>query len=386
MAFKARWSSPCLYCNNVIAVGEEISWVREPRKFDAQGNRIAKKVYHLKCIPATQEVKTQEVKTDTVKVAARPIKGKASAGSIEEALKQFLQENAAKTTVDKTEVMEIVADEFSRVMPTIHELVKTAAQSATRTLEIKVENKPTVKLSRAHRDIDDLIKLVSTRNHQGHRLNVYLYGPAGSGKSTAAHQVAKALGLPFGYISLNPMSPDSCLKGYPTANGSLYKTELFKFYTEGGVYCIDEADNSSSQLLNTLNSMLENGSAEFGGQRYERHADFICIATGNTNGNGPTIQYPDRRPLGLAFRDRFKFLSWDYDMTLTRDIVLAIYGGDTVKTDSIFSWVETDGGALAARKPTVIIGPRAFIESATLEVAGFPRRKIFDMAIAKGEK
>src|SRR5258708_39153821 len=121
-------------------------------------------------------------------------------------------------------------------------MISAAMKGAPRTstIEVKKWDGTSINIGTAHRLVPKLLYYVSRRRH------TYLYGPMGSGKSHAAAQVARALGLHYAYVSLNPQSPGSLLNGFIDAQGRFASTEFFRCYTEGGVFCIDELDNASA--------------------------------------------------------------------------------------------------------------------------------------------
>ena len=162
-----------------------------------------------------------------------------------------------------------------------------------------------------------LLQLIQLRKH------VYLHGGPGSGKSTASAEIAKALNLRHGYVSLTAQTGESKLFGFVDAHGNYQKTEFYTCYTEGGVFLIDEGDNASANLLTALNGALANGHAAFPNGNQPRHPDFVCIVTGNTSGWGANPMFPERRPLDAAFRRRFAFIEWGYDEAFERRLTLA---------------------------------------------------------------
>lgn len=276
----------------------------------------------------------------------------------------------ASPAINETEVRRIAADEAAKV-------------SVNRSVTIKVGPAPEIKVGLAHKDLPLLVKLVSAYAANGHRPNIYMHGAAGSGKSTAARQASEVLKLPYGYISLNPQTPDSRLLGYMHAGGEYVKSEFFTRYTEGGVFCIDEIDNAAASLVTTLNGLLENGHGAFPHGVYQRHKDFVCICTANTIGRGGDVNYPERRSLDGAFLERFLFLAWGYDNDLTRAIVTGILGNAALE---FMSWVDSEARDLQARFPTLIVSPRAHIQGAVLDKMGLSRNQIRGMVIARGLK
>ena len=188
------------------------------------------------------------------------------------------------------------------------------------TISLKIERKdvPDVQIDNAHHMLSTLIQYAAKGRH------TYLYGPAGSGKSTAARQAAEALKLPYHYISLTPQTPECRLMGYMDAHGRYVRTPFREAYEFGGVFNIEEADNGGGNLQTSLNSAFENGHCAFPDGLVARHKDFVVVATGNTCGRGASPQFPERRPFDQAFAKRFTYIFWDYDSKLEKRIALAI--------------------------------------------------------------
>lgn len=153
--------------------------------------------------------------------------------------------------------------------------------------------------------------------------NVYLYGPAGSGKNVLCEQVAKGLGIPFYYQ--NTVLTKFDLSGFKNAVGDFEKTEFFEAFTKGGLFMLDEVDNSTAEAMVALNAALANGYYSFPGiGRVDVHPDFRCIAAGNTIGTGADSAYCGRYKLDASSRDRFCFEGIDY----CEEIEKAITAGD----------------------------------------------------------
>ena len=153
--------------------------------------------------------------------------------------------------------------------------------------------------------------------------NVYLYGPAGSGKNVLCAQVAKGLMIPFYYQ--NTVLTKFDLSGFKNAVGDFEKTEFFQAFTQGGLFMLDEVDNSTAEAMVALNAALANGYYSFPGVgRVDVHPDFRCIAAGNTIGTGADSAYCGRYKLDASSRDRFCFEGIDY----CSEIEAAITAGD----------------------------------------------------------
>ena len=150
--------------------------------------------------------------------------------------------------------------------------------------------------------------------------NVYLYGPAGSGKNTIAEQIAEALGVEFYYQ--NTLVTKFDVSGYKNAQGDYEETPFYKAWKNGGLFFADELDNSTAEAIIPLNAALANGYYTFpnSGEKVAKHPDFYCIAAGNTNGQGATEEYCGRYQMDESSRDRFAFVEIDYNKKVEESI------------------------------------------------------------------
>jgi len=147
----------------------------------------------------------------------------------------------------------------------------------------------------------------------GLRLNVYMVGPAGSGKTTGAEQVAEDLGLPFYAMSVCAQTTKADLMGYKDVSGVYHETVFYQAYANGGVFLLDEVDNGNANVLNSLNAATANNIASFPCGMVKKSPDFICVAAGNTYGMGATKTYVGRQALDGATLNRFTMVEWAYD-------------------------------------------------------------------------
>lgn len=145
------------------------------------------------------------------------------------------------------------------------------------------------------------------------RVNAWLVGPAGSGKTSAAEKVAQDLSLKFYSKSVGPQTSESSLLGYQDANGRTVRTPLREAFEHGGVFLLDEIDAANPAVLVVVNALLANGSCQFPDAHVEKHPDFILIAGANTIGQGADRQYVGRNQIDAATLDRFVNLVWEYD-------------------------------------------------------------------------
>lgn len=146
--------------------------------------------------------------------------------------------------------------------------------------------------------------------------SVYLYGPAGTGKTTIARQVAEVTGREF--YSTSCIQEEFSLCGYNAADGRYVGTQFYeacKKASEGVKveFVFDELDTSNPVVIKKFNTALANHYFDFPCGRVEwKEGDFVAIGTGNTCGTGATAEYNTAYKMDESTRDRFKFIFVDY--------------------------------------------------------------------------
>jgi cobaltochelatase CobS len=174
-----------------------------------------------------------------------------------------------------------------------------------------------------HPLFEKLLRMLSCRQTNGLVPNVWIAGPTGSGKTHAAEQAAKAMGVPFYFNGALSMAHE--LLGFVDAAGNYHTTPFRQAFEHGGAYLFDEVDASDNSCLMSLNAALANGVASFpdSATPVKRHKDFICMGAANTFGQGATAEFIGRSKIDAAFLSRFPGkLYWTYDVALEQ----AIYG------------------------------------------------------------
>lgn len=184
-------------------------------------------------------------------------------------------------------------------------------------IEIKRNDLPAIEMGIQHRNFPMLLKMCNASMRSGSHLNVWIYGPKGSGKTSAAENVCKAL---FGslerYHYNGALATAFQLTGFMDANGKYVSTPFRDAWENGGVYLFDEIDGSMPDALLALNGALANGVASFPDKMVPRHKDCIIIAGANTTGLGGTTEYVGRFKQDAALTDRFCYLDWPHDDAL----------------------------------------------------------------------
>lgn len=357
--FRARYRGTCYRCGKPIAVGQPISWNRRKKGSAAHWN-----CQDVDALPPQEQKRNKAEKgrarKSELEAEAMP---SGNAEATLDALAAALSERlVARAELDEDKVRKIAFDVVAELLPT--------------PLKVELPSGDTVTLDATHENFPKLLFYVA----QGH--HTYLYGEPGSGKSHGARQAADALKRAFGYISLNPQTPDSRLLGYLDATSNYRPTVFRKLYETGGVFCIDELDNAAPSLLTTLNSALENGWASFPDGMIPRHADFVLVATGNTCGKGANPAFPERRPFDSAFADRFSYLAWGYDKKLEKTIALRI----NPEAHVWIAWVQTLRQWSKTNMPRLLVTPRATFKLAqyTKGKAPLTHGELVDAVIFRG--
>ena len=244
----------------------------------------------------------------------------------------------------------------------VADIARTEARNvAPVRVEVARVNEPPKNMGVQHKRFPELLQMLAAG------LNVWLVGPAGTGKTLAAETACDALGMQhFRAKSVGPTTAEYDLLGYNTADGTFKAGAFYETYKHGGVLLIDEIDSASGDALIAINAALANGFAFFGDERVNKHADFRCIAAANTVGQGRDSVYIGRSQLDGATLDRFNFLRWGYDAGIERSIVDSWKGQATEKQQArIDQWYTL---VLDARRVTeemdirVPISTRAIID------------------------
>lgn len=380
--FKARYKGSCTKCSQAVEPGQLISWSRRQRGV----------MFHAECVSGSGSGAGE---TPTPTPPGLP--DDAPAGSEERTGTDESEGEGSTPTpngIDATGVRRIVRPMLHDAESRLSTYVDERATQTIAAVECKLRNtiqpvltikmdgpKPSeVKVEGGHHLLRDLLYVIAKRRH------AYLYGPPGSGKSKAAAMAAEALGLEFGYVSLNPQTPESRLLGFVDAGGNYRPTVFRTRFEHGGIMCIDEMDNGHPALLNTINGMVEPGATlgAFPDGMVKRHADFILVSTGNTAGRGGDKQFPERRQFDAAFAERFVFIAWPYDNALEHALTMA-QGLDKARAERWLSWVRGVRAYAEQHGLRLWATPRASMTGASfIADSGWDTAKVAEHVLFKG--
>lgn len=186
------------------------------------------------------------------------------------------------------------------------------------------EHEPVKVEGPTHFKFETLLRKMSARS------NLFLNGPAGTGKTTLTGQCAKALGLRYKIMSAKPLPQDYEAFGYlNTSTGRKVMGFIEELYENGGVFILDEVDTGHASLMTMLNQILAQDEFDFpcevdGTRKVQRHKDFMVMATGNTYGQGGSLRYVGTNKMNGAGLDRFTFVNIPTDEQLEKVICDAI--------------------------------------------------------------
>jgi hypothetical protein len=327
-----------------------------------------------------QVVSPQEYARRTAETVAAPV-AIAAPQVPQEAAQQLLGMIAAlapKGQLDEDRVRELVKvgcqnerEVFSAVADRLRddiEALRTREAPAIR-IELKRGAEVTPVAGAHHPQFPRLLRALAARQADSYPCNIWLSGPAGSGKTYAAKTAAKALGVAWHYNGALSMPHE--LLGFIDAAGTYHRTPFREAYENGGVYLFDEVDGSDNSALLALNAALANGRATFPDGQITRHADCYIIATANTWGLGATADYVGRSKIDAAFLSRFPVrLAWDYDEKLEQQI-----SGNA----AFAKRVQAARAKARAAGLKVLIDPRASIAGAALIAQGFTADEAAEM-------
>ena len=295
---------------------------------------------------------TPEPEQTTTSTETPPANGTDPAGKLAAALAELVASGSAP--VDAETVREIVRAELD-------------ARPA-RKLEITGPDGAARKIEGAHPALEQVAAMV------GAGLNVWLNGPAGSGKTTLAEQTAEALGLEF--YAVGAVTSDFRLVGYTDAKGETVRTPFREAFEHGGLFLFDEIDASNPNALVALNQALANGRYPFPDGMVEKHPDFRAVGAANTIGQGATSEYVGRTRIDAATLDRFAFVRVDYSAEVEDSMA-----------GRFPEWAQTVRKAREAAEQhgiRHIISPRAVDQGARLLAAGLDRDAVLASTVRKG--
>lgn len=289
----------------------------------------------------------------------------------DEALKALKALLGSGQKIDPEAVKQLAKDavdgRIGEVLSSMAGLIADEVAKQVRTVKVQVAGLPEVKIDNVHKCFEELLLYVVNRE------NVMIVGPAGSGKTFIAKQLAKAAGLDF-YMS-GKCADEVKITGYTDANGQYRSVQFRQAFEFGGLFLFDEMDGWTADALIAANAPLAGDKGDFPDGMVERHPNFVAMAATNTFGRGADRQYVGREQLDAASLDRFAVVEFDYD----EELEMAI-SPDREWT----KYVQKVRAAVVKEKVRHVVSPRASLAGGKMILAGLPRSRAEESYIWKG--
>lgn len=312
--------------------------------------------------------------------------------------------------IDEDTVRAIVADALdgADLDAKVEAAVASRIVQTTIPIEIRRDGVPVATVKGQHFLFSRVFRLLDTS------LSIYLWGPAGSGKSTLAMQVARAWAEAHGddpetaclLDTLDPSTSRTAILGYRALklDGSApavhtqFSRAWHRSRKQVAVYVADECDNAPAYVQTLFNTALANGHAPLAWGNVARGERFGFVATGNTPGR-PTAQFPDRKPMSAAFKDRLYFVHVPLDENIERRAVGLPEQARKVRqeptTDAkawvewvtkVRAWIDANQATLAGDRSytPVVVSPRASLDGIRALAAGETYREVADGLVFRG--
>jgi cobaltochelatase CobS len=218
---------------------------------------------------------------------------------------------------------------------------------------------------------------------------IYIWGHAGTGKTTLAEQVSARTGRPFMRVQHTVNTEEAHIVGQWTVKDGHTVFELGPLpvaMLNGLVYCADEYDFALPNVIAVYQSVLEGKSlvikeADKTNRIIKPHANFRFMATGNTNGSGDESGlYQGTNIQNAANYDRFAVVIQQLYMKPAMESQILQNQARIVKEDAdkLVEFGRMVREAFAAGKVGATVSPRALINAGKIGA----RRASFRMGLA----
>jgi hypothetical protein len=187
-----------------------------------------------------------------------------------------------------------------------------------------------------------------------------LEGPAGSGKTSLAADLAEALGIAYYSVNGNKYTDMGELTKFRNPHNGVEKIASFMAGLVGapGVGCIDEGDGIPPDVLLSMNEPSANGRLTINGEVVRLNPDSVLIMTANAT-DGTSRVYTGRYPMDGATKSRFLPVYCDYS-----DAIEAVVCQDrTLRTAVTEVRKRVNNDPQLARTFAAMVGTRLLIQA-----------------------
>ena len=289
----------------------------------------------------------------------------AAAGTLEAALGEIVKGSIGSRVKEELDKMGITKDS---VAATIDKHMKVLSAPVFMKVEGKVPEL-------VHPQFERML------NHLKVGLVPYLKGPAGSGKTHAAQQLAEMMERPCTVIACHKKMTTTSIVGYRNAVGDYIDTAFYRAFHEGHVLIIDEADKAPGDVNVAYNSLIANDVMMFpdGNGTVSKHEDTVLIFTGNTRMSGASASYNTGQRQDESLKNRMSYIEWGYDNKLERALVMAecdAYGADKDKATEWLGFVRNVRKEIEKAGLNYVAGPRQSMAGARLLSTGMDMEEV----------
>jgi MoxR-like ATPase len=208
----------------------------------------------------------------------------------EELITEYRETLAKATSKIRDEAVAAARKAASEMLPVVRELIAPTVEPITVTGD-------------RHQAYDEVMEVITALG------KAFMVGPAGTGKSTLARQIAEDLELDFGYLPCTEGLNEAQILGRMNMAGDYIGTEFIRIFENGGIFLFDEIDAMDANVALVLNEAINTGIIAVPNRTGKpiavRHDDCVILAAANTYGTGSDTTYVGRNQLDAAFLDRF---------------------------------------------------------------------------------
>ena len=179
---------------------------------------------------------------------------------------------------------------------------------------------PNVKLTDTEKQV---LAMITRPQLDGRPNNVYLHGPAGTGKSYMVKRIAEAIGA--GYWETGIVNMKEELLGFTDAGGRYVTPECVKILKDGKegkkltIMLFDEFDGMPNGVTLTWNNIFASRRFTTPEGTFNVHPSVRFVATGNTTMDGADEFY-DRETVDKSVKTRWLFKAVDYDKKVEKKL------------------------------------------------------------------
>jgi cobaltochelatase CobS len=224
-------------------------------------------------------------------------------------------------------------------------------------------------------------------------MNLWLYGPAGTGKTESVEQYAARLHRPFFRLAITRNTEEVDLKGQymPAKGGGVEWSDGLltrALRTPNAVILIDEPSLLRPGALAVFQTLLDTRRLRLmTGESLEvAQGVFVCAADNTAGAGDDSGRYLETAPLNAAFMDRFALkLAYDYLPPAHEAIMVARRANVPLEAAKIL--VEYSGLTKSKARTaelTMAVTPRQLVGWARGVKAGLPSAEVFESAIING--